>query len=295
MPNADSTSSRTRLVLLVVGAVAGLLVAGSGLVERWSFRSSALPIDSIARVGGRLIPRQRYRQLISDLATDKRMPLRDEDRQFTLDRLIDEELLIMRGIELGLTETSPKIRKSIAAEVIAQIAAEAEATVPDETALRRLYAADSEYFTTTGRYRLRWWRLPGTDTNAEQKAAAAYAQLSTNTPADTVMTSTGLQSQPLLPDEMLPLTKLVDYLGPVLTQQVPHLKPGQYSRPIAMGDSFHILLLVTRKAGVRPTFERARPMVEAEYLRRKGDQALQEYLSWLRARTEIITVPEMLQ
>ncbi len=290
----ESKSDRLRLVLLTLGAVAGLLLAASGLVEKRSLSGSTLPANVIARVGERFILEERYLELVNDLAADKRTPLNADDRQFALDRLIDEELLIMRGIELGLPQTSPEIRKTIAAAVIAQIAAEAEATAPDEAILRQLYETDSEYFTTTARYRLRWWRLPGSGSRAEQKAKIAHEQLSTNMPIEVVMLSTGLQPEPMLPDEMLPLTKLYDYLGPVLAKLAPELKPGEYSKPIATGDGFHILYLLDSQEGTLPAFEHARPMVEAEYLRRSGDDALRRYLAWLRGRTDIIVVPERL-
>jgi hypothetical protein len=243
-------------------------------------------------VGERVILEERYLELVNDLAADKRSPLSADDRLFALDRLIDEELLIMRGIELGLPVTSPEIRKTIAAAVIAQIVAEAEATTPDEAALRRLYQTDSEYFTPTARYWLRWWRIPGSDTEAEHKAATAYEQLSTNMPIAAVMQSTGLQPESLLPDQMLPFNKITDYLGPLLAQQASELRPGEFSRPIGSGGSFHILYLLARQEAVLPVFEKVRPMVEAEYLRRSGGDALREYLAWLRGRTEIIVVPE---
>lgn len=288
-------SARIRLVLLTLGATAGLLLAASGLVDSWSFSSSSLPANAIARVGGRVILEERYLELLIDLAADKRTPLNTDDRLFVLDRLIDEELLIMRGIELGLPETSPEIRKTIAAAVIVQIAAEAKATTPDEAALRRLYEIDSEYFATTARYRLRWWRIPRSDTEAEQKAASAYEQLSRNMPIEAVMQSTGLQPEPLLPDLMLPSIKLSDYLGSMLAQQASELRPGEFSRPIAAGGSFHILYLLAKQEAVIPAFEQIQPMVEAEYLRRSGDDALRQYLAWLRERTEIIVVPEKYQ
>ncbi len=286
------TRATCGLVLLILGATAGLLLAASGLVESWSLPSRSVPANAIARVDERVIPRERYLELVNDLAADKRTPLDAADRLFALDRLIDEELLIMRGIELGLPETSPEIRKTIAAAVIAQIAAEAEATRPDEAALQRLYETDPEYFTPSARYRLRWWRIPGSDAEAEQKAATAYAHLNTNIPIEAVMQSTGLQPEPLLPDQMLPLSKLSDYLGPTLAQQASELKPGEFSRPIAAGGSFHFLYLLAKREGVLPAFEQIRPMVEAEYLRRSGDDALRQYLAWLRERAEIVVVPE---
>jgi hypothetical protein len=290
-----SQTTRLRLVLLTLGATAGLILAASGLVESWSPSSGSLPATAIARVGERVIPQERYMELVSDLAADKRTPLNADDRLFALDRLIDEELLIMRGIELGLHESSPEIRKAIAATVIAQIAAEAEATRPDEATLRRFYETNSQYFTTTARYRLQWWRVPGSGAESERKAATAYEQLSKSMPTEAIMRSTGLHTEALLPDQMLPLSKLSDYLGPGLAQQATELEPGEFSRPIAAGGSFHILYLLARQEGVLPAFEQVRLMVEAEYLRRSGDEALRQYLAWLRERTEIIVAPEKYQ
>ena len=94
---------------------------------------------------------------------------------------------------------------------------------------------------------------------------------------------------------MLPLSKLLDYLGPMLAQQASALQPGEYSRPIAVGGDFHILNLLSHEEAILPPFEQVRPMVEAEYLRRAGDDALRQYLAWLRERTEIIVDSEKVQ
>jgi len=287
MPHAFFTA-RLRLIWLILGATTGVLLAASGLIDSSPRSGQILPANSIARVGERLIPAERYRQLLSDLAADKRAPLKAADRRFVVDRLIDEELLIMRGIELGLPDSSPQIRKAIASAVIAQVSAEAEAAVPDEAALRRLYASDAEYFSITGRYHLRWWRVPGSGSTAKQHAIDALAQLGAGTPIEAVTHPPGLIPQTMLPDQMLPLSKLADYLGPELTQEVLQLEPGEYSRPVVANGSFHILYLVDRQAAALPEFEQVRPLVEAEYLRRRGDQALRDYLGWLRQRTRIV-------
>ncbi len=286
---------RIRLLLLLAGAAAGLLLAASGLIQRWSFAHDSLPEHVIARVGEALIPEERYLQLLHDLAADKRAPLSIEDRKFALNRLIDEELLITRGIELGLPLTSPAVRKAIAAEVIAQVAAEAEASVPDDGALHRLYESDPAFFTSEGRYRLRSWRLSGSSAAAGQQAADAYALISGKTPNEAAIRSTGLQPETLLPDALLTLTKIADYLGPELAQRVPRLEPGSYSEPILANGSFHILYLAAQEPGNLPAFEQIRPQVEAEYLRRAGDQALRDYLAWLRGRSEIIIAPDATQ
>lgn len=291
MPVTEYTS-RARVALLALGACVGLIMAASGLVERWSPSPGELPIGAIARVGGKIITQERYLQLLNDLATDQRAPLSAADRQFVFDRLIDEELLIQRGIELGLADSSPQIRKALAAAVIGQLTAEAEASLPDEEALRRLYGSDPEFFTSTARFRLRWLRLPTSDYAAQHKAEEAYRQLSNGVVLAKVTQSTGLEPVPILPDALLPLSKIRDYLGPALAGQASLLKRGVFSKPIEDNGDLHILQLLEYRPEVLPPFEEARPVLEAEYLRRAGDEALRQYLKWLRLRSEVIVVRE---
>jgi hypothetical protein len=267
----------TRLLPLALGAVAGLALAAAELVEHWPALNGTLPDSAVARVGERYIPRSRFAQLLSDLEADKRAPLTGEDRQFVLDRLVDEELLILRGMELGLPESSPLIRKAIAAAMIAQVATETDARPPDEKALRELYESDPDFFAVTGRYQLRWWRLPLSGEDTRTRAAAAVLQLDMKVAEQEVERSTGLRRETILPEQLLPLSKLTDYLGPELAEHLPRLQPGKYSRPIEADGSVHVLFLVDRRAQEVPAFEQLRPVVEAEFQRRAGDKAFRDY------------------
>lgn len=281
-------TARLRVTLLALGACAGLIMAASGLVERWSPSPGELPKGAIALVGERIISQERYLQVLNDLAVDKRAPLSAEDRQFVLDRMVDEELLIQRGLELGLADSSPQIRKALVAAVIGQLTAEAEASLPSEEALRRLYESDPKFFTSTARFRLRWLRLPASDDAAQLKARDAYRQLGDGVSAEEVRQSTGLEPVTILPDALLPLSKIRDYLGPALAGQVAMLERGVFSKPIMDNGELHILQLLDYRPELLPPFEEARRVLEAEYLRRAGDEALRQYLKWLRLRSEVI-------
>jgi len=289
MPGINMTA-RTRLLLLTLGAITGLVVASVGLVDHWSLPSSGLPGDAVARVGDRLIPRQRYQQLLNDLVADKRSPVSNEDRQFVLQRLIDEELLILRGVELGMTETSPEIRKAIAGAVIMQVVTEAQVSIPDDTELRSLYDSDPGFFTRNNRYRVRWWRLDGRGADILKKGRDAHQQLGTGGEAGTVLQSFGFVRLVELPDTLLPMSKLIDYMGPELARQVTALADGRFTRPIDSDLGVHVLYLAEHKTGALASFEDIRAVVETEYQRRHADQALRDYLAWLRKRTEILIV-----
>ena len=129
------------------------------------------------------------------------------------------------------------------------------------------------------------------DHAAAEIAAEAYGRLSNGANLQEVMTSAGLVKLDILPDTLLPLAKIRDYIGSDLIRSVLKLQPDQYTAPVAANGDFHIFYLAGYKAGVVPDFEQARPLLEMEYTRRKGDQALREYLLWLRERNEIIVDP----
>ena len=286
----NDISARARLLLLTLGAITGLVLASTGLVDYWTSPASDLPENMIARVGDQLIPRERYQQLLNDLATDKRTPISDEDRQFVLDRLIDEELMILRGVELGLPETSPEIRKSIAAAVIMQVVTEAQVSMPDDGGLRNLYDTDPGFFSNNNRYRVRWWRLNGDGEEFANQAEHAYQQLNSGTEINAILKSTGFELVTELPDMLLPESKLIDYMGPVLAAQVTASPLGRFTKPVASNRGIHILYLAEDKSGTVASFEDIRAVVETEYQRRQADQALRDYLVWLRKRTEIVIV-----
>ena len=105
------------------------------------------------------------------------------------------------------------------------------------------------------------------------------------------MVSTGLMRSDVLPDTLLPLAKIRAYLGSDLIRSVLDLQPGQFTPPVAVNGDFHILYLAAYEAGELPGFDEIRPLLDTEYTRRKGNQALRDYLQWLRQRSEIMVQP----
>jgi len=277
--------TRFRLPFLIAGATVGLLVAAFGMVDSRRGDSSELPPGYIARVGDTLIGESRYLAVLDDLSTDKRNSLTDADREFALQRLIDEELLIQRGIELGLAENAPAVRKAVAAEVISHVVTTTRAARPDEAILREFYDSVATYFSTPGRLRLRWWRQ--TERGSEDAVSALQLErqlLDDNDPA-VLFDRYGFERVTDLPESLLPTDKLLDYIGPALLEHVSSVQPGQFARPIEDDQGLHVFFLVEQLAESTPSFEAVRDAVEQEYRYRAGDAALREYIDWLRSRT----------
>ena len=284
---------RHRLLLLAVGASIGLLIAATSLFIDARRGADYLPAGAAAGVGARIITQEEYRAQIARLAADKRNPLTEADRVYALDRLIEEELLIQRGLEIGVSQSSPPVRKAIAAAMITQVVAEAAADVPTQTELRELYEQNTDFFSSPGRLHLRLIRIPIRDAPdaALASARAAHRSLLAGEPFDTVQRAWGDSTGLPLPDTLLPPMKVADYLGPSLTRAAMELEPGRFSKPIQSGSTYTILYVVDREMPRTPPLADIVDQVAAEYRRQAGDRALREYLDWLRDRAQVVLQP----
>jgi hypothetical protein len=206
----NEKANRRALWLLTAGGVVGILLGIAAALSERGPTISVLPDGAIALVNGRPIREEDYARAVALVEGDKRTEITAEDRDHILDRLIEEELLIQRGIEIGLVDSDRSVRKAITQAMLASIVAESASAQPSEEELHTFYAENPSLFA----------RSVGAATN--QVAAAGQA----------------------------------------------------------------IEL---------PAFEDIREQVEVAYLRRSRDDALREYLQWLRDEAKIALAPEMRQ
>ncbi|TMA95845.1 MAG: hypothetical protein E6J70_16470, partial [Deltaproteobacteria bacterium] len=166
-------ASRRGTVLLALGAAAGILAAGAGLVGRAGGHS--LPPGAVARVNGQLIAAEEYQRVLAGLASDRRNGVDVEMRRQVLERLIDEELLVERGLELGLARRDARVRKDLTAAVIDSVVAESADREPSQAELEAFSAGRPDVLRRPGRLRVRqvWCRAA---TAADEPTALARAR-----------------------------------------------------------------------------------------------------------------------
>jgi SurA-like N-terminal domain len=202
-----SRTSRRALVLLATGAVLGIALGVLSAFSGKRFEKNTLPDDAIAVVNGKAITMGEYASAVALLAGDKRTALTDEDRLYVLNRLIEEELLVQRGIEIGLVDSDRTVRKTIAQAMLASVVTDSVSARPSQEELRAFY----------------------------QKNPSLFASSSLNP---------------------------------------------------------NIQATAGGNAGKLPLFEEVHEQVEAMYLQHARDEALQEYLQWLRDEAKIAIAPE---
>jgi parvulin-like peptidyl-prolyl isomerase len=285
------------VALLGVGAVAGLVLAAHGLVASGVRQGDALPERVVARVNGSEILTDDYLRLVAGLERDTREIADEKSRRHVLDRMIDEEVLVQRGLELGLAESDRRIRANVTAAMIRSILVEVEDRRPTASELREFYEDYRDFFTQPGRVRVHqlFFRVPG---SSEQQAAAERAREVRDRiePGQALTALRGEYGDPEispLPDALLPAAKLREYLGPTALRAALELEVGEVSPPVRSGTGYHILQLVEREPPRTPDLSEIEAQVRTEWLRRAGDRALREYLDALRDQAEIVVAPQL--
>ena len=163
--------------LLAVGSTLGLLLAAGSLLASGRSPGHALPPDTVARVNGVPIRAEDYRRALDAVAGDRRDDPDAGMRRHVLDRMIDEELLVQRGLELGLARVDPRVRRELAAAVVTEAVTEDTGSEPTADDLRALYEAERGFFARGGRLQVRQVFVAATTPDAERRARDAAARL----------------------------------------------------------------------------------------------------------------------
>ncbi len=274
-------------VLLAIGSTLGLFLAAGGLLASGRDAGHTPAPDAVAHVNDVPIRADEYRRALAAVAADRRSPPDQALRRHVLDRLIDEELLVQRGLELGLARVDARVRRALAAAVIAAAAATAERDDPTPAELAAFYESVRGFFARGGRVHVRQLFVRAERPDAEARAAAAAARLRDGEPLATVRASLGDAEPVPLPDAPLPVATLAGHLGPTPLRAALMLAAGGVSEPVHSTAGLHVLVLVAREADGIPPLAEIADEVRAEWRRRGGERALRAQLDDLRARAAV--------
>lgn len=277
-------------LLLLLGMALGAVFAGLGLVRESEVPVRGLAADVVAEVNGKSISRAQLETALGLLARDRERSATGEERRHVLERLIDEELLFQRGMELGLVESDRKLRGDLVSAVVAAATAGAEAAAPSEADLRAFHEANRPMFTTPVPLRVAQVFV-ATATRGEDKASVLAAKAAERLRAGEDLTEVRaeLGDPPAveIPDAFVPPSKLRDYVGPTAAAAALAAEVGVVLDPRLSGDGYRVLVVLERAPGQADTFEARRSDVLAEFRRRAAEQALRDTLSTLRAQADL--------
>ena len=265
--------------ILGLGLVIGIFLAALTIVEKNNLSDQ----NWAAKIEDRIIPFERYKMQLEGLANDKRSPLTKKDKEYVLERMIEEELLIKRAIDLGMLENNPMARGTIVQQMIKNIISEGSRIEPEEKEIIEFFEENIGFFTKANRLRVRQIYFSQDDfgDKAHQEAKNAFTRLLKGETFDQVILS-GSNSALKVPDTLMNLSKVREYIGPSLMREAQLLKPGQFSEPKKVSGGYKIIYLVDREDAAQPEYSNIRNSVLSEFSKRRDDQSLRTYLDNLK-------------
>jgi parvulin-like peptidyl-prolyl isomerase len=287
---AESAATPRAVLWLALGAAAGLTCAAVALLASGPGDGS-LPPDAAASVNGTVIRLEELDRAVAGVAADRRDPIGPAERAHVLDRLLDEELLVQRGLELGLAEHDRRVRGDIVSAVIELAVSQANEEEPSDAEVSAFYEENRGYFSRTDRLMVRQLLVRAEPVRSEQEARAraeeAARRLRAGEGFAAVDEALGDPQVAPVPRDLLPETKLREYLGPTAARAAASLEVGGTSDPQRTASGYAVLQLIERAPGFAPPLAEVEPEVRAELRRRAGDRALRAYLDELRERADV--------
>ena len=262
---------------LYAGAVAGIAAVGYGSLDR-DFAERTMPEDAIAMVNEQVISRDTFNRTVERQQYDSEDPLTNQDRSWVLQRLIEEELLVQRGLDMGIAQSEMEVRSAIVRSLVASITAEADASNPDDDELRGWFADNPERFTYSSAVAVDAWTA--VEESVAQDFATALRRKEATSEPDGIRPLAGL------PSGFLPPSKLRDYLGASITAALKY-SPKDMVAVYANQGRWLIVRIVDKQQTRIADFDSIRTQVLIEYRRNLADRTLRDYLDNLRDRARI--------
>lgn len=294
-----NNNSRRSFVLLGAGAIIGLMIAGYGLFTAAGTATNTVPPEYIAVVNQRPIYRSDY--LIQLQATFS-IPYEEataEQRQKILDDMINEELLVERGLEADLVSYDPDVRNTLVAGAELQMYADVLAKQPSDAELHAWYDQHREQYSTMAVLRLRDLVLDViSGESGEQltaRAQATVAALRAGKPVDAVMQQYKLHDSLHLQQAGKP--DLDDNFEFAVEAKLPKavfkalqpLQAGEISEPVNVnGDGTHIVVMMMRRQSEPLNFEDVRSNVWTDIKNAEQEKVRNSTLNYLRSKSQIL-------
>lgn len=259
---------------LIAGALAGLLAAGYGIL-RQADSGDVLPANVVARVNDQVINRDRYDRALARLIT---YGAADDERALLLQRLVDDELLVQRALELGMVRSDTAVRNAMVDSLIASVTAEADAASPTDEELERYLADNTERFSFVASVAVAAWQ-----TDDESIAQSFITSLRND---GEVAISDLIAAIHDLPPGLMAIEILRDYLGPGIAAAAADMPVGS-SAVFARRGRWLVVKVLEKKIAAYNDLNSIRNRVLLDFRRRQAEQTLSDYIDELRHRADV--------
>lgn len=262
---------------LVAGALAGLALAAWGLLETPEKPGDPVGNDWAARIDDSAIPKDRLDDAVARVEAATGQVATDAVRDEILERLIAEELLFRRGVELGIVNADDTVRSAVVQSLIASVTAAADAANPDDNELAEFLTANSERYTYASAMTVDAW------TSESEADARRFARGLGGEPTD----GPGLTRVPGLPDGPMPAERLRMFVGPAIASAALDMTEGE-AAVFARQGRWYVLRVRSRDESALADLDSVRSQLLIDYRQQLAEEQLADYVQELERRADIV-------
>jgi hypothetical protein len=289
---------RRSLILFAAGAMLGLGVAGFGLFTAAGTKVSGVPAEDVAMINGRHILRSDF---ITQAQIETALPFDQTTKQQrlkVLNEMIDEELLVQRGLEVDLAASDPDVRMAEVTGVQLQVDADVLASQPSDAQLQTYFNEHKDKFAGEGIMALRDLVIRPDDSTQDEamaKAKQAAEAFRKGGDSDNIAATYDLKDSGKIERGDLFDFAVRIKLSPALYAAAQKLSARQASDPIKDGNDIHVLLMEKHDAPAARSFADARDAVMQDYKKDEQTRVENADLRYLKGKAEIQLAPEFRQ
>ena len=264
-------------IALIVVFFVSLFISLNSVIFETNFQLD----QAIARVGEKEISRQRFEEIIKVLDDQSNSELTLEKKNLIRERLIDEELLIQRAIELDLVRNDSLVKGNVIQTMFQYIINSNELVEPSEAELREYFSKEKNYFSSGRRYKLKNY------TFRNLNDAETAINLLNQSDLESFLKLVETESVIDLPNVFLTPQKIRDYLGPKVLDELPSLEKGGFSNIFEINEVPSIVICIDILLDNNPKFEEIAEQIKNKFIRDREDSLVKEYIENLRNFYEI--------
>ena len=285
--------------LLIIAILIGVSLIIYELLNESFDQLSLEASKSVATVNGQSISEEQFLKYAINLGAN----IDSEDDinilELLLERMIEEELLVQRGIELSLHKNDIEVRKTIIQQVIAFII-QVEDAQPDEEELINYFQKNINKYKPTELIHVNSIFVESNNEGAillgseydfkSQKDLfdKIYSQLSFKSFSE-VKNEFNQPQIVELPNKTISLKDCRLYLNNKVCNEIILLENEEISQPIFYQNGYFIFQMIEKKRAEIDGnfFEKVRDKVLFDYLNQKDDQKLIDYIKYLKNNADI--------
>ena len=264
-------------IALIVVFFVSLFISLNSVIFETNFQLD----QAIARVGEKEISRQKFEEIIKVLDDQSKSELTLEKKNLIRERLIDEELLIQRAIELDLVRNDSLVKGNVIQTMFQYIINSNELAEPSEAELREYFSKEKNYFSSGKRFKLKNYTFR--NLRDAETARNSLNQGNLESFLKLVETENSID----LPNVFLTSQKIRDYLGPKVLEELPSLEKGGFSNIFEINQVPSIVICIDVLLDNNPKFEEIIEQIKSKFIRDREDFIVKEYIENLRNFYEI--------